>query len=134
MKEPAAAPLDEPGMAAGFVVGLRKGSFTDLEAANRLVNATLLRNRVKVERVVEGKASRAALDALFGWETGKEAFATDGLTDPQIRETYGVRVVIITDHRTPNGFHVHTAFPRNSIRRPCRRNTRWISTIAREWR
>lgn len=66
MKDPAADPLDEPGMAAGFVVGLRKGSFTDLEAANRLVNATLLRNRVKVERVVEGKASRAALDALFG--------------------------------------------------------------------
>ena len=98
MKAPAAAPLDEPGMAADFVVGLRKGSFTDLEAANRLVNATLLRNRVKVDRVVEGKASRAALDALFGWETGKEAFAMDGQTDPQIRDTYGVRVVIVTDH------------------------------------
>jgi hypothetical protein len=113
MKDPAAAPLDEPGMAADFVVGLRKGSFTDLEAANRFVNATLLRNRVKVDRVVEGKASRAALDALFGWETGKEAIATDGRTDPQIRDTYGVRVVIVTDHRTPKGFHVHTAFPRN---------------------
>jgi hypothetical protein len=113
MKDPAAAPLDEPGMAADFVVGLRKGSFTDLEAANRLVNATLLRNRVKVDRVVEGQASRAALDALFGWETGREAFATDARTDPQIRETYGVRVVIVTDQRTPKGFHVHTAFPRN---------------------
>ena len=42
MKDPAAAPLDEPGMAADFVVGLRKGSFTDLEAANRLVNAPLI--------------------------------------------------------------------------------------------
>jgi hypothetical protein len=113
VKDPAAAPLDEPGMAADFVVGLRKGSFTDLEAANRLVNATLLRNRVKVDRVVEGKASRAALDALFGWETGREAFAIDGRTDPQIRETYGVRVVIVTDQRTPKGFHVHTAFPRS---------------------
>jgi hypothetical protein len=68
MKDPAAAPRDEPGMAADFVVGLR-GSFTDLEAANGFVNATLLRNRVKVDRVVEGKASRAALDELFGWET-----------------------------------------------------------------
>jgi hypothetical protein len=47
MKDPAAAPLDEPGMAAGFVVGLRKGSFTDLEAANRLVNATLLRRKLR---------------------------------------------------------------------------------------
>ena len=62
---------------------------------------------------MEGKASRAALDALFGWETGKEAFATDGHTDPQIRDTYGVRFVIVTDHRSPRGFHVHTAFPRN---------------------
>jgi hypothetical protein len=33
MKDPAAAPLDEPGMAADFVVGLGMGSFTDLEAA-----------------------------------------------------------------------------------------------------
>ena len=77
MKDPAAAPLDEPGMAADFMVELRKGSFTDIEAANRHVNATLLRNRIGVDRVVEGKASRAALDALFGWETGKEAFAMD---------------------------------------------------------
>src|SRR5947209_4914998 len=113
MKEPAAAALDEPRQTVGFVVGLRMGSFTDLEAANRLVNATLLRNRVKVDRVAEGKASRAALDALFGWETGKEAFAPDGHTDPEIRRTYGVRVVIVTDDRSRRGFRVHTAFPRN---------------------
>jgi hypothetical protein len=113
MKDPAAGPRDEPAVAPDFVVEVRMGSFTDLEAANRLVNATLRRYPVRVERVVEGKASRAELDALFAWETGKEAFTTDGVTDPQIRETYGVRVVIATDHRTPKGFHVHTAFPRN---------------------
>ena len=53
MKDPAAAPRDEPGMAADFMVELRKGSFTDIEAANRHVNATLLRNRIGVDRVVE---------------------------------------------------------------------------------
>jgi hypothetical protein len=37
---------------------------------------------------------------------------TDGPT-PRIRQTYGVRVVVVTDHRTRNGFRVHTAFPRN---------------------
>ena len=66
MKDPAAAPRDEPAMAADFMIELRNGSFTDVEAANRHVNATLLRNRNGVDRVAEGKSSRAALDALFG--------------------------------------------------------------------
>jgi hypothetical protein len=113
MKDPAAAPRDEPGMAADFMVELRKGSFTDIEAANRHVNATLLRNRNGVDRVAEGKSSRAALDALFGWETGKEAFVTGGQIEPRIRETYGVRVVIVAYRQIARGFRVHTAFPRN---------------------
>src|SRR3954465_5264817 len=95
MKDPAAAVRDEPGMAADFMVELRNGSFSDIEAANRHVNATLLRNRTGVDRVVEGKSSGAALGALFGWETGREAFVTGGQTEPRIRETYGVRVVIV---------------------------------------
>jgi hypothetical protein len=64
MKDPAAAP-DESGMAADFKVELRIGSFTDLEAANRHVNATLLRNRNGVDRVVEG---------TYDWRT-EENFA-----------------------------------------------------------
>jgi hypothetical protein len=66
MKDPAEAPREESRVVetADFVVEVRKGSFTDIEAANRHVNATLLRNRVGVDRVVEGKSSRAALDAL----------------------------------------------------------------------
>ena len=113
MKDPTAAPRDEPRMAADFMVELRNGSFTDIEAANRHVNATLLRNRNGVDRVAEGKSSRAALDALFGWETGREAFVTGGQTEPQIRETYGVRVVIVAYRQIPRGYRVHTAFPRN---------------------
>jgi hypothetical protein len=115
MKDPVAAPRDEPAMAADFMVERRKGSFTDIEAANRHVNATLLRNRNGVDRVVEGKgkSSRAALDALFGWETGREAFVTEGRTEPQIRATYGVRVVIVSYRQIPRGYRVHTAFPRN---------------------
>ena len=63
--------------------------------------------------MAEGKSSRAALDALFGWETGREAFVAGGQTDPQIRETYGVRVVIVAYRQIPRGYRVHTAFPRN---------------------
>ncbi|MEA2942591.1 MAG: hypothetical protein QOD09_3120 [Bradyrhizobium sp.] len=89
------------------------GSFTDYEAANKLVSATLLRNRERVDCLVEGKSSKDEVDATFDSPTGKEAFAPDELTDPQIRQTYGVRVVIVADHRTPRGYRVHTAFPRN---------------------
>src|SRR3954447_25056425 len=113
MKDPAAAPLNEPAMAPDFMVELRKGSFTDIEAGNRHVNATLLRNRTGVDRVAEGKSSRAALDALFGWETGREAFITAGQTEPRIRETYGIRVVIVAYRQIARGYRVHTAFPRN---------------------
>lgn len=54
MKDPTAAARREPRTVepADFVVGRRMGSFTDYEAANRLVNATLLRNRERVDRLV----------------------------------------------------------------------------------
>jgi hypothetical protein len=113
MKDPAAAVRDEPAMAADFMVEVRNGTFTSIEAANRHVNATLLRNRNGVDRVAEGKSSRAALDALFVWETGREAFITAGQTEPRIRETYGVRVVIVSYRQIARGYRVHTAFPRN---------------------
>src|ERR1043166_8942698 len=115
MDEPPAAATDEPAIddAFDFVVGKRIGSFTDMAAANRLVNATLLRNRDRVDRVAEGKSSLAELDAIFEEPTGKEAFAPDERTDPRIRLTWGVRVVIVNDRRTSRGYHVITAFPRN---------------------
>ena len=115
MDESLAAAIDERATddAGDFVVGRRIGSFTDLAAANRLVNATLLRNRDRVDRVAEGKSSREELDAIFEEPTGKEAFAPDERTDPRIRLTWGVRVVIVNDHRTSRGYHVITAFPRN---------------------
>lgn len=113
MKNPAAAPLDQPVMAPDFMVELRNGSFANIEAANRHVNATLLQNRSGVDRVAEGRSSRAALDALFDWETGREAFVIAGQSEPQIRVTYGVRVVIVAIVKIPRGYRVHTAFPRN---------------------
>lgn len=101
-----------------------EGIVTDIEAANRHVNATLLRNRIGVDRVMEGKSSKAALDALFGWETGREAFVTGRQTEPRIRETYGVRVVIVSYCQIARGYRVHTAFPRNFYPAPVPSKTR----------
>jgi hypothetical protein len=115
MDEPSAAATHDPAIddAGDFIVGKRIGSFTDVAAANRLVNATLLRHRDRVDRVAEGKSPRQELDAIFEEPTGKEAFAPDERTDPRIRLTWGVRVVIVHDDRTWRGYHVITAFPRN---------------------
>jgi hypothetical protein len=83
MKDSAAAARDKPGPRepVDFIVGKRMGSFMDHGAANRLVSATLLRNRERVDRLVEGKSSKDEVDATFDSPTGKEAFAPDELTD-----------------------------------------------------
>jgi Bacterial CdiA-CT RNAse A domain len=122
MDEPPAAAADDQATddTGDFVVGKRIGSFTDIAAANRLVNATLLRNRDRVDRVAEGKSPLEELDAIFEEPTGKEAFAPDERTDPRIRLTWGVRVVIVNDRRTPRGYLVITAFPRNFDPYPAR--------------
>jgi hypothetical protein len=121
-------------MAADFMVELRKGSFTDIDAANRHINATLPRNRVGVDRVVEGKSSRAALDALFGWETGREAFVTGGKPNRRfVKHTaFASSSLLIVRYREATGST--PLFREISIRRPRHRNTGWIFTTARAWR
>jgi hypothetical protein len=59
------------------------------------------------------------LERRIGSVTGKEAFRPNGDSDPYIRDTYGVRAVIIPDSRSPRGYTVRTAFPVNE--RPGRR-------------
>jgi hypothetical protein len=93
--------------------GLREGSFPSLEAANKLVNATIARNRDKIDMVVNGMLPTARLDAQFDSATGYEAYARTERSQAYIRDTYGVRVVIVRDSRVAKGYRVETAFPRN---------------------
>ena len=101
------------GDAIDFANGLREGSFPSLEAANKLVNATVSQNQDKVDLVTGGLSPREELDAVFGSPTGYEAFLRTGRSTPYIRDTYGVRVVIIPDQNSAKGYRVDTAFPRN---------------------
>ncbi len=96
-----------------FGDGLREGSFPSMEAANKLVNATIARNPDKVDKVVNGLSGREDLDAMFGSPTGSEAYAASERVQPYIRPTYGVRVVIVPDRTSARGYRVETAFPRN---------------------
>ncbi|OJU25994.1 MAG: hypothetical protein BGN91_04045 [Nitrobacter sp. 62-13] len=92
---------------------MSESSFPSLEAANKLVNSTVARNPDKVDKVVNGLSGRENLDAVFGSPTGTEAYAATERSQPYIRETYGVRVVIVPDRRSTKGYRVETAFPKN---------------------
>jgi hypothetical protein len=90
-----------------------EGAFLSREQANDLVSQVLKRNTDEVDKVAAGKINQAKLEGRFDFVTGKEAFRPNGDSDPYIRDTYGVRVIIRHDARSWRGYRVHTAFPVN---------------------
>lgn len=90
-----------------------QGSFRSLEAANKLVNATIAKNQNAVDLVARGVSSGAQFDWYFPSPTGYEAYAATERSQPKIRATYGVHVVIVRDADSARGYRVHTAFPIN---------------------
>lgn len=101
----------------------RDGSFPSIEAANKLVSATLssskvqpgeiLSNRELVGRVARGEDNGAFVTLEFDSKTGREAYAASKTSQPFLRDTYGVGVVIVRDKKDLNGFSVFDAYPRN---------------------
>ena len=99
----------------GFKVGApSEGSFASREAANDFVNRVLEGNRAKVDAVATGAADYSWLDKRFGFKTGREAYRPDIDTPAYLRDTYEVGVYIIHDPRSPRGYRVRTAYPRNA--------------------
>ncbi|MGD9670852.1 MAG: RNase A-like domain-containing protein [Hyphomicrobiaceae bacterium] len=92
---------------------IRSGSFPSVEAANKLVNSTLARNRAIVDGVATGILPEQRVDAFFDSPTGIEAYASTIRSQPKIRETYGVGVYIRQDPTAMRGYRVITAYPRN---------------------
>jgi hypothetical protein len=90
-----------------------EGTFRSKEEANDLVNQVLKRNKDKVDQVAAGTLDFAKLQHRFGFVTGREAFRPNGDSEPYIRDTYSVRVVIRHSARSWRGYRVHTAFPVN---------------------
>ena len=93
--------------------GLRVGSFASLEAANRLVSATLARDPEAIEKVARDGHLFATAKAQFDSVTGYEAYARSERSEPYVRETYGIKVLIFRDPLSRRGYRVHTAYPAN---------------------
>ena len=91
----------------------RVGSFPSLEAANKLVSATLAQNSVVVDQVASGALQGAFITATFDSPTGREAYASSPRSEPYIRETFGVGASIVHDPAFPRGFRVVSSYPRN---------------------
>ncbi len=91
----------------------RSGSFSSLEAATKLVNSTLAQNQAIVDQVASGVRNREVVFAHFGSITGIEAVAPNIRSQPYLRETYGVGVLIFHDRSSPNGYTVWTSFTSN---------------------
>jgi hypothetical protein len=91
--------------------GLRIGSFSSLEAANKLVNSTLAQNQTVVDQVAQGAVRRDEVEARFGSPTGYEAYVRTTHAQPELRDTYGVRVVIGHDPFAARGYRIITAYP-----------------------
>jgi hypothetical protein len=106
-REALSAEKDGPGE------GFRVGSFSSLEAANKLVNSTLDKNQDQIDLVTSGQSSRETLRAEYPTITGKEAYVRNANSQAVIRDTYGVVVVIVPDGRVQKGYRVDTAFPVN---------------------
>jgi hypothetical protein len=92
---------------------VRQSSFTSLEAANKLINATISEHSEQVNRVVNRLSSRETLHSEFNAPTGFEAYARNERSAVVLTDTYAVRVVIVPDGRVTKGFRVDTAFPTN---------------------
>jgi hypothetical protein len=87
-----------------------EGSFATREQANDHVNQLLKLERHKVDQVATGMEKKLTLESRIGSVTGYEAFRPNGDSDPYIRNTYGVRAVIINDSRSPRAIRCARRF------------------------
>ncbi len=92
----------------------RHGSFSSLEAAQKLTNANLSQNAEMVNSVARGDSEDAFVKSTFGSITGKEAYRTTQSASSSIglRNTIGVGTYIRHAPDMPNGFIIITSYPR----------------------
>ena len=105
----------------GTIGEKRAGSFTSLEAANKLVNSVMAepQNQVKLKGFVDKQIGYyfPVLDLYpavpFGSPTGYEAYVRNDRAQPIMRATNSVLVRVSRTAKVPRGYFVNTAYPLN---------------------
>jgi hypothetical protein len=93
------------------------GTFNSLEDANDLVNRAIRERRAEIEAALERGRERVWFSHRLGFRTGREAWSDAVGSEPYIRSTYGVWVVLQLDPVTRRDYRVVTAFPHNPLPR-----------------
>jgi len=97
----------------------RAGSFSSLEAANKLINSTMSDplNHQKAEEFGSGSWKYLYPDLYlfkhFDSITGKEAYAPNDRQQPIIQPTYDVTVRLRRSKTDPRGYYIESAWPNN---------------------
>lgn len=91
----------------------RNGSFESEENARDYIRRTLELNPDTVQQVSSGQQREAFLSERFGEGTGREAVLDRETDEIRVRKTFNVGVAIANDPRSPAGYRVITAYPRN---------------------
>jgi hypothetical protein len=92
------------------------GSFPSLQSAGKLVNSTISQNQAIIDQVSKGYIGvlkPVSVDAWFSAPTGYESYAPRFNSQPEIVDTFGVRVVLRHDKKRSRGYSIITAFPIN---------------------
>jgi hypothetical protein len=91
--------------------GFSVGSFTSVQSANRLVNSTISENQDKVDQAIRNGEPAVTISKRFPSPTGYEAYLARAHSEPYIRNTFGVRVIILRDPESARGWRVQSAYP-----------------------
>jgi hypothetical protein len=91
--------------------GFSVGSFTSVQSANRLVNSTISANQDKVDEGIRDGEAAVTISKRFPSPTGYEAYLARAHSEPYIRDTFGVRVIILRDPESARGWRVQSAYP-----------------------
>ncbi len=106
------------GKGWGMFTRYKRGhsSFPSLEAANKLVSATLAANFAEIQAFLASNTQGLLIHKDFGAPTGRVAFriGSSGFSRPapvQLFTGYGVTALILRNAQMPHGFVVHTSYP-----------------------
>jgi hypothetical protein len=96
-----------------LVGGPIESTFLSLESANDYVNRLLQKHQAEVDAVASGLYPTQWIEDRIGSPTGIQALIDANSLKVVTRRTFNVGVWLVHDDRSPRGYRVDTAYPKN---------------------